>query len=491
VSTCWRLPHSNTLASVAIALTSAVAATCKSGTEPALPLQVAFLVQPSTVEGQVPFDPVVQVILRDANGHTLNDPTEVTISLLENTVHARLEGDTAVAAIHGIAAFPGLRVDRPGEFVLEARLPGPVRTRSVAFSVHATFREGTSSAGEFYSCAITVVGFAYCWGLNGFHQLGDSQSNGQSTPAAVRGRLLFVQVSAGISHSCGLLADGSAYCWGDNGAGQLGDGGDSVRLFPSRVSGGLQFREITTAKFVQDPHTCAVTRDDYAYCWGSNYDGQAGDGTTSPHSAPTPVAGTLRFLEISAGAAHTCGVTVDSLAYCWGFNYEGQLGDSTTDDRHVPTPVIGSIRFLHIAAGGDHTCGIAVDGSAYCWGLNEGNLGDSTTTQRLAPRAAATTARFVSISAGGEFTCGVTTDGAVLCWGINNFGQLGDGTVMTRLVPTPVASTVSFTRVSAGFSHACGVSTGNIAYCWGSNSGGELGDSASAATSYVPTRVRQ
>jgi len=46
---------------------------------------------------------------------------------------------------------------------------------------------------------------------------------------------------------------------------------------------------------------------------------------------------------IATNAASTCGVTTDHLAYCWGDNGDGELGDGTTTDHLVPTPVAGPL----------------------------------------------------------------------------------------------------------------------------------------------------
>src|SRR5216110_2256484 len=44
----------------------------------------------------------------------------------------------------------------------------------------------------------------------------------QTVPAPVAGGLRFTTVSAGRFHTCGLATDSTAYCWGSNGWGQLG-----------------------------------------------------------------------------------------------------------------------------------------------------------------------------------------------------------------------------------------------------------------------------
>ena len=47
------------------------------------------------------------------------------------------------------------------------------------------------------------------------------------------------------------------------------------------------------------------------------------------------VAGELTFATLGAGTFHTCGVTTEGAAYCWGFNGYGQLGDGTAGDIRV------------------------------------------------------------------------------------------------------------------------------------------------------------
>src|SRR5262245_41883940 len=87
-------------------------------------------------------------------------------------------------------------------------------------------------------------------------------------------------------------------------------------------------------------HTCATMADGTARCWGSNGNGQLGDGTTTPHLRPAPVAGISGVTYIALGLNHTCAVTPSGV-YCWGANARGQLGDGTTQDRTMPVLVKG------------------------------------------------------------------------------------------------------------------------------------------------------
>ena len=66
-----------------------------------------------------------------------------------------------------------------------------------------------------------------------FGQLGDGtgwydQSAYRTAPVAVSGGRTFTALVAGVYHTCGLVSGGTAYCWGYNGFGQLGDGTSGI-----------------------------------------------------------------------------------------------------------------------------------------------------------------------------------------------------------------------------------------------------------------------
>ncbi len=333
------------------------------------------------------------------------------------------------------------------------------------------------SAGFGRTCGVTTDNLAYCWGSNGQGELGDGTTTRRLTPVPVAGGLRFRQLSAGANHTCGVTTDDRAYCWGDNQFGELGDATSSINsLTPVAVAGGLLFRQIRAGAL----HTCSVTRDNLAYCWGKNDGGQLGSGAGTPGEQRTPraVTGSLLFRQVTAGGNHNCGVTTADRAYSWGYNSFGQLGDKTTSTRRTPVAVTGGLRFRAVSANTDHTCGVTLENRAYCWGENlDGEIGDGTITSRLSPVAVAGGRRFVQVSTAEGHTCAINPFNRTFCWGDNRYGQLGDGTTTQRLTPVRVGGGLLFSQVSAGGYHTCGVTTDNRAYCWGYNNfSGALGD---------------
>jgi alpha-tubulin suppressor-like RCC1 family protein len=289
-------------------------------------------------------------------------------------------------------------------------------------------------------------------------------------------------VSVGSFHSCALSVDGKAYCWGGNANGALGDGTNTASTTPVAVADEHTFSQISG----QGGHTCALTTDGTAYCWGANGNGRLGDGTTTHSNRPVQVSGLHRFVRITAGGAYSCGLKADGEAYCWGSNGSGQLGRSGGGNYLTPIIVLGGHRFDDISAGGSHTCAVRDDGKAFCWGMNGGRLGDGQTSNRTTPTAVSTDQLFVNIHAGSSHSCALRGDGRAYCWGSNSSGQLGDGTTTDRLTPVTVAGDRSFASLSA-VGVTCAIEN-EAAYCWGGNAQGNLGD-GTMTNRTVPTLV--
>jgi alpha-tubulin suppressor-like RCC1 family protein len=342
-------------------------------------------------------------------------------------------------------------------------------------------------AGNAHTCGLIGDGTAYCWGDNSFGQLGSGTFvSGSTTPVAVSGSRSYTALVAGADHTCGLTGDGRAYCWGRNDDGELGNGSFASSVVPVLVGGGLRFSALGTGAY----HTCGLASAGTAYCWGWNDFGQLGDGSFNSSPIPIAVSTSQTFTTFATGFGwHTCALTSSGAAYCWGHNDDGELGDGTFNTSPVAVLVSGGMTYTKLVTGFFHTCGLTNGGGAYCWGDNHwSQLGDTVTFQRPAPGPVAGGLSIISITAGGGHSCGPASSGPAFCWGRNWYGQLGDGSTIDRPTPVSVSTAVAFRALAGGVDHTCGLSPSGEAYCWGSNAAGQLGDGTTSNSS-LPTRV--
>ena len=175
------------------------------------------------------------------------------------------------------------------------------------------------------------AGAIYCWGGNGGGELGDGTNTSSLIPVAVDTTQLpagtvFTQPTASVFHTCALTAVGGAYCWGSNGWGELGDNSTAGSTRPVAVytAGALAGKNITQIVASGEFDTCALDSAAAAFCWGNNDFGQLGIGSTTSSSVPAPVntGGVLAgktLTRLAAGQGfHTCALDSAGAAYCWG-----------------------------------------------------------------------------------------------------------------------------------------------------------------------------
>lgn len=297
---------------------------------------------------------------------------------------------------------------------------------------------GVDSGGN-HSCALARDGSAWCWGNNTFGQLGDNTGASSTAPRQVVGpNVIFTQIDAGQDHTCGRTVQGAAMCWGNNANSQIGDGGISNAYAATLVSGlGSGVVSVTAG----DYHSCALKTDGTVVCWGANFSGQLGTGTTSPSATPVPVIGLGgSAIAISAGGSHTCALLSDGTAKCWGAGPFGQLGNGLWGDSSMPVTVANlSAQMRDVSSGGAHTCSLDVLGVVRCWGQNNfGQVGGGLSSTYALPVAVQLGNRAFDVSAGKQHTCALILPGKVVCWGSNSFGQLGDGTTNSTSAPEVV-----------------------------------------------------
>jgi alpha-tubulin suppressor-like RCC1 family protein len=384
-----------------------------------------------------------------------------------------------------------LKSDTPpyGEAVSIARILEAVR--GWGYPVHLgrppVPRFSSVSVGRTHACALSTAGSIYCWGLLGTAGIASRGSSFfQATPTRVRGGLLFRSVSAGTHYTCAVAADRRAYCWGNNGYGQLGTGSNEECELPTPVLGDARFNTVHAGDF----YTCGIAeRDGDALCWGSEGENPGWFGRKRHQfNKPRAVPGGFSFRSVSPNPFGGCGITTGGQALCWG----PELGGPDDNRIKMPVRVPTDVKLETI----DGTCMTASDGSVRC--LNEVTTPDplpglGVKDMRVELVAVAGSRTFRVVSGGIRHSCGIDGSGQARCWGLDDGGSLGKGESKTAAADRNLASTVvgglKFQSISAGFTSTCGVTTAGDVYCWGVLGALPPDDGESKSYGASPTRV--
>jgi alpha-tubulin suppressor-like RCC1 family protein len=96
---------------------------------------------------------------------------------------------------------------------------------------------GCCGGGSPHTCGVRGDGVLECFGSNSRGQLGRSTSELllSGFPLEVDAAMRFRAVATGAESTCGVRTDGSLFCWGTNGFGQIGLGDTAPRTAPYRV----------------------------------------------------------------------------------------------------------------------------------------------------------------------------------------------------------------------------------------------------------------
>ena len=236
----------------------------------------------------------------------------------------------------------------------------------------------TVSISGGHICTILDNGDVYCWGRGNQGQLGYGGTSNRNIPAKVNlpGQRSAIAISTGTYMTCAITTDGMGYCWGENDEGQLGNGTTNTRrttpvevLFPSGYT--------PVSISAGDDFSCALMDNRKVMCWGENNDGRLGQGPLATDDETTPVwvsmenSETAHFLDI--GTKSACMILDSGETKCWGTNEEGQIGQGDTDIDYysTPTEVNGSYDFVALSINSDTICAITSNAEGYCWGDNE------------------------------------------------------------------------------------------------------------------------
>ena len=328
--------------------------------------------------------------------------------------------------------------------------------------------------GHDFSCARKSDGSVYCWGSDGWGQLGTS-SFSLDSPIA---RQVFDLDDAsdfcvGYQHACAVKSNGKMVCWGNGADDRLGFGNSLNQQSPVEV------KNINTAVSCSlgHDHSCVKLSDKTNRCWGSANSGQLGNGQLDSNkmTIPVTVKGINTAIQISVGDGHSCAVLEGGTVSCWGNGLQGQLGIGVVGTRMNPTnvPITGTA--TQVSAGSNHTCILKSDGTVWCFGENGlGQLGNGSNIDSFTPVQANITS-VTQISSGSSYTCARTQSAKVYCWGHGSEGMTGLGNRLSISTPTEVSGLSNVSSVETMYNHPCAKFDNGTLSCWGDSNYHQLG----------------
>ncbi|MDH5216249.1 MAG: Ig-like domain-containing protein, partial [Gammaproteobacteria bacterium] len=334
----------------------------------------------------------------------------------------------------------------------------------------------------------------FCWGDNLDNQVGpsDSQELYYGFPYHALQGNEWRRIDAGSINSCAVNLIGDAFCWGSNQSGQLSV--DPIGLTATATPQQIPGSEWNDISFSHDAsnnnghyefHGCASKQDGSIWCWGANSFGQLGQDTLEINYTPQQEHSLKQdWYSVTSGGFFTCAMDSSSETWCWGNTEYGNLGNGESQGSAIPRQEAQkATNWDTVTTANSHSCAVKDDGSLWCWGDNyRGKLGigSDTIINETSPVQLMPENNWVSVSNGSSHSCAIDSVNKLWCWGSNSNTRLGLGTdTADKFVPTEVSPGTEWNSVAAGEAHTCAIRLGaedsRELYCWGYNWYGQLG----------------
>lgn len=287
--------------------------------------------------------------------------------------------------------------------------------------------------------------------------------------------------------------------WGSNLNGNAGDGVTSApRLLPVQMVGG--FADIVSMEGGNFA-SLGLRSGGTVLSWGRNAALELGRTTSNAteQATPTLIPGLTGVVATGGGYEQSFAILAGGTVEAWGSDISGQLGDGTAGGVRstrltVKTDAAGTIPLtgvIAVSGGLAHSIALRSDGTVWTWGDDtNGQLGDGAgNSTRAFAQQVPGLANVMAIDAGFNHNLALLADGTVRAWGLNGNGQLGDTTVTTRFAPVQPAIT-GVTQIAAGSSHSVALKADGSVSTWGNNAFAQLGNGTSGGPLVLaPTQI--
>lgn len=252
-----------------------------------------------------------------------------------------------------------------------------------------------SRAGFGPNCAIHGDGTGSCWGA------ANSQPGGATaTPRTLRFADAGVVTGLSRTISCNyfttfITSSGAMYSVGRN------DNVEAIGVGYTRFTGGepgaasiVKVGNTPIANVVDFAcgNSCGyiATSDAGVFVFGDQ-DGFSFGAPAIPNGryqfAMPAVLGVTDVVDLEAGDSHALALDSAGLVWAWGTNTQGQLGNGTTTSASSPVQVVGlPSNVVKLGAGGDTSVALTADGRLFAWGATGSSGVADAGTRLLVPK---------------------------------------------------------------------------------------------------------
>lgn len=335
-------------------------------------------------------------------------------------------------------------------------------------------------------------GKLYTWGRTTSGQLGLGAVSGiKYTPLQVGALTTWKKISLGSSSAAAIKSDGTLWTWGLGTGGVSGLGNVTSYNSPKQVGALTTWDSVSTAQADTSPGRHAIQTNGTLWAWGGNAIGQLGLSNKISYSSPKQVGALTNWSKVSFGTKWFVGaIKTNGTLWSWGSNTDGQLGDGTYTSKSSPVQVGALTDWSVVAAGNKHMSAVKTDGTLWSWGYNSsGQLGLGNTTSYSSPMQIGSSTDWLSVSIGYDHTFAIKTNGTLWAWGDNTNGCLGLGDGTSRNSPTQVGALTTWQQVATGNQHAIALKTDGTLWSWGINTQGQTGLGSSYYSTSSPMQI--
>ncbi|MES2379438.1 MAG: T9SS type A sorting domain-containing protein [Bacteroidota bacterium] len=325
------------------------------------------------------------------------------------------------------------------------------------------------AAGYEHNMAIKANGTLWTWGANDSAQLGDGTFQNKTIPTLIGTQSNWVSIAAGKYQSLAIQANGTL--WACN----------STYTIPTQISTAKNWVNI----FAGHTHSIALQANGTLWAWGTNTFGQIGNGTNLTATNPTVISqapnGWLMVSVASnsnSGIGTSMGIKTDGTLWAWGSNLNGQFGNGTLAASNYPIQIGTASNWVCVEITQSYTIALQANGTLWSWGRNSSYLGIGVSFDngfQTTPVRIGTDSNWASFYAYGS-VFGLKADGTLWFWGYTGNTPYYIDTSVTEIT-TPVQHNAARDWVSASHMGSyCLLKADGSLWAAGDNTFGQLGN---------------